>query len=154
MVALNVPSDCMVFFADETGHETLAEGHQAFGLGGCAALGRDLDRSIRIPWNAIRKSVAGDESVPLHATDLNAHLTGEQQKLIGSFFTDNDFRRIGIASTVETKLIGEIELITAVAKTLAKRIVEIVRWSTATSIAVIFEHNSRIAKRLEEEFGA
>jgi hypothetical protein len=143
----------LVFFVDETGHEELAEGHHVFGLGGCAALGRDLDRLIQIPWKKIRKAVAGDENVALHATDLNAQLTAEQQKLIGSFFTDNEFARIGVASTTKTELVGEIELMTVVARTLANRIIEIVRWSTATSIAVVFESNNRIAKRLEAEFG-
>ena len=152
--ALSVSPDCIVFFIDETGHEELAEGHHVFGMGGCAALARDLDRLVRIPWRQIRRAVAGDENAPLHATDINARLTKEQQKLIGSFFTENEFRRIGVASTVNTKLVGEVELMTAVAKTLANRIVEIVRWSTSKSIAVIFEHNARLAKRLEEEFGS
>jgi hypothetical protein len=140
----------MVFFIDETGHEELAESHHVFGMGGCAALAQDLDRLIQSPWKRIRKAVAGDEEAPLHATELNAKLTPEQQALVGAFFTDNSFRRIGVASTVNTKLVGEIALMNAVALTLAKRIVEVVRWSPASSIAVIFEHGDRIAKKLEE----
>jgi hypothetical protein len=143
-----------VFFVDETGHEELAEGHRAFGFGGCAALGRDLDRLIRIPWKKIRSVVAGNEDTALHAADINAKLTGDQQKLIGSFFSDNEFARIGVASTSKAELVGEIELMTAVAKTFANRIVEIVRWSAARSIAVIFERNDRIAGRLKAEFGS
>jgi len=143
----------MVFFIDETGHEELAEGHHVFGMGGCAALARDLDRLIRFPWRRIRKAVTGDEDTPLHATELNSTLTTEQQALIGSFFQDKNFRRVGVASTFKTKLVGEIDLMTVIANALAKRIVEIVRWSPAPSIAVIFECNDRIAKRLEEVLG-
>lgn len=150
---LSVWPDCMVFFIDETGHEELAEGHHVFGMGGCAALARDLDRLIRFPWRRIRKAVTGDEDTPLHATELNSTLTTEQQALIGSFFQDKNFRRVGVASTFKTKLVGEIDLMTVIANALAKRIVEIVRWSSAPSIAVIFECNDRIAKRLEEVLG-
>lgn len=37
---------CLAVFVDDTGHEALVKDHPVYGLGGCAAMGRDIDRII------------------------------------------------------------------------------------------------------------
>jgi acetylornithine/N-succinyldiaminopimelate aminotransferase len=42
-IPLTLADDCLAVFVDDTGHEALVTGHPVYGLGGCAALARDLD---------------------------------------------------------------------------------------------------------------
>jgi hypothetical protein len=53
--SLVLPARCLAVFVDDTGHEALVAGHPVYGLGGCAALARDLDHVIRSPWREIRR---------------------------------------------------------------------------------------------------
>ncbi len=57
---LRLPPSSLVVFVDDTGHETLPDGHVVYGLGGCAILDADLDRLIRISWRGIRRAILGD----------------------------------------------------------------------------------------------
>ena len=64
---LILPDRCLAVYVDDTGHEALMPGHSVYGLGGCAVMGRDLDRLILQPWREIRKRVTGSPDTPLHA---------------------------------------------------------------------------------------
>jgi hypothetical protein len=46
---------CLAVFVDDTGHEALVKGHPVYGLGGCAVMGRDLERVIRQPPETSRR---------------------------------------------------------------------------------------------------
>jgi hypothetical protein len=48
--------------------EALVRGHPVYGLGGCAAMSRDLQRIVTEPWREIRKRVTYLRNVP-PATD-------------------------------------------------------------------------------------
>jgi hypothetical protein len=74
--ALVVPNKCLVFYIDDTGHETLALGHPVYGLGGCAALGRDLDRLILQPWRSVREIITGSPDTRLHASTFHTIVDG------------------------------------------------------------------------------
>jgi hypothetical protein len=67
---LTLSSDCLVFWLDETGHEALVKDDPIYGLGGCSAMVRDLDRVIREPWREVRKRVTGSRDKPLHASSF------------------------------------------------------------------------------------
>jgi hypothetical protein len=64
---LILPDRCLAVYVDDTGHEALMPEHSVYGLGGCAVMGRDLDRLILQPWREIRKRVTGSPDTPLHA---------------------------------------------------------------------------------------
>ena len=52
---LNVRPDCLMFFVDETGHESFADpDYPVFGLGGCAVLAGNIDHLLRAPWRAMK----------------------------------------------------------------------------------------------------
>ena len=64
------PQD-LAFFVDECGHEEFADGdYPVFGLGGCAAMGTNIELTIRISRTTMKSECFGDENVPLHASDL------------------------------------------------------------------------------------
>jgi hypothetical protein len=53
---LDLPTDCLVVFVDETGDELLKDPVQkVFGLAGCAVMAADLDRVVREPWLEVRR---------------------------------------------------------------------------------------------------
>ena len=49
---------CLAVFVDDTGHEALVREQPVYGLGGCAALGRDIERLIHQPWKELRRRVS------------------------------------------------------------------------------------------------
>jgi hypothetical protein len=53
---LTLPDTSLVVFVDDTGHGRLVEGHNVYGLGGCAVMANDLDRVMRQPSARGRKS--------------------------------------------------------------------------------------------------
>ena len=97
---LKLPPSSLVVFVDDTGHETLPDGHVVYGLGGCAVLESGLDQLIRVPWRKVRTTILGDPQQPLHAAGLA--LSRQQQALIGDFFRTNAFMRVAVAATAKT----------------------------------------------------
>jgi hypothetical protein len=75
---LILPEKSFVVFVDDTGHEALVPGHPVYGLGGCAAMDKDLDRIIRQPWREVRRKVTGSPDTPLHANTFAGFATPEQ----------------------------------------------------------------------------
>jgi uncharacterized protein DUF3800 len=68
---LQVGPNCLLFFIDETGHETFADKHYpVFGLGGCAINSSSAAAVIAEPWRAMKAAHFGGEDVPLHANEL------------------------------------------------------------------------------------
>ena len=68
---LQVGPNCLLFFIDETGHETFADkNYPVFGLGGCAINSSSAAAVIAEPWRAMKAAHVGGEDVPLHANEL------------------------------------------------------------------------------------
>jgi len=68
---LQVGPNCLLFFIDETGHETFADkNYPVFGLGGCAINSSSAAAVIAEPWRAMKAAHFGGEDVPLHANEL------------------------------------------------------------------------------------
>src|SRR5690348_17178461 len=95
LVDLVVPDRCLAVYVDDTGHETLVQGHPVYGLGGCAAMGRDLDRLIYRPWKEIRRRVTGSPDTPLNAHKFSRTAKQEDFEFVAEFFRSYQFGRFG-----------------------------------------------------------
>jgi hypothetical protein len=71
---LILPERCLAVFVDDTGHEALVKGNSVYGLGGCAAMSRDLQSIITQPWREMRKRVTGSPDTPVCTENLNPHV--------------------------------------------------------------------------------
>jgi len=80
-------------------------------------------------------------------------ISTEQQALIGDFFRENTFMRVAAAATVATTLSDPLVLLQVVAPTLIGRVCDVLKWTAATSIHVVFEDNHRARKKLRAHFG-
>src|SRR6202007_2819252 len=90
---LQVGPNCLLFFIDETGHETFADkNYPVFGLGGCAINSSSAAAVIAEPWRAMKAAHFGGEDVPLHANALlRSNSTPEQLAALGTFFGEQQF---------------------------------------------------------------
>jgi hypothetical protein len=148
---LVLPDRCLVVFVDDTG-QALVAGHPVYGLGGCAALARDLDRVIRLPWREIRRRVTGSPDTPLHANAFAGFATAENIAAVAEFFRMNPFSRFGAIISTGTALADELGAVPTIAKVLQARIADITRWTAFDSLAVIFESSARADRLIEDAF--
>jgi hypothetical protein len=87
---LVLPDRCLAVFVDDTGHEEF-KGQPFFGLGGCAALGRDIERLIHRPWKALRMQVKGSTEAQLHANKFPSTAKPGDVEAVASFFRAHRF---------------------------------------------------------------
>jgi Protein of unknown function (DUF3800) len=139
----------LAVFVDETGHEEL-KGQPVYGLGGCAALGRDMERFLLGPWREVRRRVAGSPNAQLHANRFRPK-PGEVE-IIEAFFRTHPFWRFGAVITRTTKLPDEMSRVRMMKGVLQNRIKEIVGKSLCKEVAVIFESSQRTDRLIEEAF--
>ena len=66
---LTLPTDCLVAFIDDTGHETFAGNQHYYGLGGCAVMVEGLPE-LQERWKRIRTIINGSPNAPLHASEM------------------------------------------------------------------------------------
>ncbi len=151
-MSLILPSDCLVVFVDDTGHEALVKGQPVYGLGGCAVMACNLDRVIRQPWREVRRCVTGLADRPLHASDFGQEATTEQISIVAEFFKTQPFFRFGAILSTTTILADELDCIQTIAKTLQNRIVDIFKWTTCKEVRVIFESSDRANSLVENAF--
>jgi len=149
---LILPERCLAVFVDDTGHEALANGHAVYGLGGCAAMSRDLQRIITKPWREIRKRVAGSPDRPLHANKFPSFAKPGDIEAVATFFRIQPFWRFGAIFTTETKLSDELSLMRIMKSVLQQRVSEIVQETVCKEVKVIFESSDRVDKLIEEAF--
>jgi hypothetical protein len=152
-IRLELPDRCLAVFVDDTGHEDFPEGHPVYGLGGCAALGRDLERLIEGPWKEVRRQVKGSPDAQLHAHKFaRTRKTGDVEA-VAAFFRE-PFWRFGAVFTIETQfnLPEEIGRIRAMKGVLQKRIADIVQMTLRKEVKVIFEASERTDKLIQEAF--
>ena len=91
---MQVGSICLLFFINETGHETFADkNYPVFGLGGCAINSSSAAAVIAEPWRAMKAAHFGGEDVPLHANELR-NPTTEQLDALSKFFASNSLRAL------------------------------------------------------------
>jgi hypothetical protein len=146
---IEIGDRCLAIFVDDTGHEDL-KGQSVYSLGGCAALGRDLERIINQPWRQVRERITGLPTAQLHASSLvlqPAHIDA-----IANFFQDNHFWRFAAAFTKETKLVDEFSRMKTMKAALQNRINAIVGATLCKQAVVIFESSQRTDKLIQDAF--
>jgi hypothetical protein len=149
---LILPDRCLAVFVDDTGHEALVKGHPVYGLGGCAVMGRDLERVVRQPWKAIRKRVTGSPETPLHANEFPSIAKPGDIEAVAEFFRVQPFWRFGAIITAETKLADELGLLRTMKYVLQNRVNEIVQTNLCKEVKVIFESSKRVDKLIQDAF--
>jgi hypothetical protein len=93
---LQVGPNCLLFFIDETGHETFADkNYPVFGLGGCAINSSSAAAVVAEPWRAMEAAHFGGEDVLLHANELR-NPTTEQLDALSKFFREQQFARLAV----------------------------------------------------------
>jgi hypothetical protein len=101
---LHVGPTCLIFFIDETGHETFADPrYPIFGIGGCAVLSSLADAEINTPWGEMKAAHFGGANAPLHAADLRAPTEG-QLSALAAFFKNRKFARFAVTLSASTKI--------------------------------------------------
>jgi hypothetical protein len=127
-------------------------GHPVYGLGGCAAMDKDLDRIIRQPWREVRRKVTVSPDTPLHANTFAGFATPENIRTVAEFFHAQPFARFGAIISFKTALADELEPVPTIATVLQERIREIASRTTFKSLAVIFESSQRADRLVEAAF--
>jgi hypothetical protein len=149
---LVLPDRCLAVFVDDTGHERLVDGHPVYGLGGCAVLGRDLDRLIRTPWCEVRRGVTGSPDTSLHANTFAGFATPENIASVAKFFRVCPFARFGAVISTATTLADKLAPVATIVTVLQARIAQIARSTEFDSLAVIFESSQRTDGLIKEAF--
>jgi hypothetical protein len=84
-IQLQVGGACLLFFTDETGHETFADpNYPVFGLGGCAIISSAAEAFIRQLWRAMKAAHFGGADVPLHANAASLACVVEISRAAGT----------------------------------------------------------------------
>jgi hypothetical protein len=79
---------CLLFFIDETGHETFADKcYSVLGLGGCVVNSLSSAAIIAEPWRAMKAGHFGGKDVPLYANE-HRNPTTEQLSALSTFFRE------------------------------------------------------------------
>jgi hypothetical protein len=149
---LILPEGSLVVFVDDTGHEALVPGHPVYGLGGCAAMDSEFDRTIRQPWRKVRTKVTGSPDTPLHANTFAGFATPENIRTVAEFFHTQPFARFGAIISFKTALADELGPVPTIAKVLQERIRELASRTSFKSLAVIFESSERADRLIEAAF--
>jgi len=101
---LQVGPNCLLFFVDETGHETFADkNYPVFGLGGCAINSSSAAAVIAAPSRAMKAAHFGGEDIPLHANELRNPST-EQLDALSKFFREQQFARLAVTMSKSAML--------------------------------------------------
>jgi hypothetical protein len=149
---LKLSDHTLVVFVDDTGHEALVPGHPVYGLGGCAVMASDLERTLRHPWHEVRRKVKGSPDAPLHAASLGHPPRPEDIATVAEFFRNQPFARIGAIIPNNAKRDDGITVMRIIASTLKQLILDIARWTPFTEVKVIFEASRRADFLIQDAF--
>jgi hypothetical protein len=96
MEELKPVADDLLFFVDDTGHETFAGSQSFYGLGGCAVLGAGYAH-LKGRWAEVRRAINGDPYAPLHASEMRRK--PQNFAALSAFFLEPSFVRIAATTT-------------------------------------------------------
>jgi hypothetical protein len=94
-------ADDLLFFTDDTGHETFAGSQGFYGFGGCALLGAGYAH-LKSRWMEVRRAINGDPAAPLHASEMPRK--SANFAVLAEFFLDRSFARIAATTTKAIEL--------------------------------------------------
>jgi hypothetical protein len=102
---LKPAAEDLLFFVDDTGHETFAGNQAYYGLGGCAVLAAGYAH-LKSKWGDVRAIINGDREAPLHASEMAQKPANFDA--LSEFFLDRSFVRIAVTATKEIDLPSEM----------------------------------------------
>ncbi|MGJ5049952.1 DUF3800 domain-containing protein [Bradyrhizobium oligotrophicum] len=152
---LAVSQTCLIFFIDETGHETFADSnYPVFGLGGCAITGSSAATVIAEPWRAMKAAHFGGEDVPLHANQLRDP-TSDQLKALGTFFREQQFARLAVTMSKSAMLPTGTAPLDIIAGAMMNRYTDLLRRVSPepSELAFLHEASDRLDELIEKHFG-
>jgi hypothetical protein len=155
MTELIFSDTCLLFFVDDMGHETFADRqHPVLGLGGCAVIGRDYNRTLSEPWKKLKGMHFGGRDIPLHAARLKAP-TQTQINALGEFFERQLFGRFATVIKDTSTISPGLAPYQVVATSTMKRFDHFLNIcsSPPTQVAFIFEDSQRGNALAERYFG-
>jgi hypothetical protein len=154
---LHVGPFCLMFFIDETGHESFADPqYPVFGLGGCAIISSSEDALIAQPWRAMKAAHFGGENVPLHASALrNPPPTPKQLQALSKFFRQQQFARFAVTMSKSVVLPPGITPFDCAARSLANRFQDLLRRVSPelNELALLHEASNRCDQLVEKYLG-
>jgi hypothetical protein len=145
--SLRVGPACLLFFIDETGHETFADPkYPVFGLGGCAITSSSAEAIIAHPWRAMKAAHFGGENVPLHAGQLNA---------LSKFFREQQFARLAVTMSKSTVLPTDKTPLDIITGSMMNRYTDLLRRVSPepNELAFLHEASDRLDQLIEKHFG-
>jgi len=152
---LVVGPTCLLFFIDETGHETFADiKYPVFGLGGCAITSSSADAVLAQPWRAMKASHFGGADVPLHANKLR-NPTQAQLDALATFFREQQFARLAVTMSKSAMLPAGTAPLETITGSMMNRYADLVRRVSPepTELAFLHEASDRLDQQIERHFG-
>lgn len=152
---LSVGPTCLMFFIDETGHETFADpNYPVFGLGGCAITSSAIESHITRPWRAMKAQHFGGEDVALHASELRSP-TPDQLTGLSRFFREQQFARFAVTMSRSLVLPSGASPFDIITGTLANRLKDILSRALPepNEVALLHEASDRCDQLVEKHFG-
>ena len=152
---LQVGPACLLFFIDETGHETFAdEKYPVFGLGGCAITSSSAEAVIAQPWRAMKAAHFGGENVQLHANELRRP-TDEQLAALSKFFREQQFARLAVTISKSTVLPAGKTPFDILTGATMNRYTDLLRRVSPepNELAFLHEASDRLDQHIEKHFG-
>lgn len=155
MTRLAVPPNCLMFFVDETGHESFSDPKfPVFGLGGCAIMAGAIDTRLKSPWRRLKADFFGDSDMRLHAADLRSP-TAEQMQAIGDFFRTQTFGRFAVTMANDLSILGNLTPMEVMPGVLRRRWEDLISRirPSPVEVALIHESSQRGDLLIERYFG-
>jgi Protein of unknown function (DUF3800) len=152
---LQVGPRCLLFFIDETGHETFADpNYPVFGLGGCAITSSSAEAALAQPWRAMKAAHFGGENVPLHANELR-NPTPEQLEALSKFFREHQFARLAVTMSKSAVLPTGKTPLDIITGSMMSRYTDLLRRISPepNEIALLHEASDRLDEAIEQHFG-
>ena len=155
---LQVGPTCLMFFIDETGHETFSDSkYPVFGFGGCAITSSSADTVIARPWRAMKAAHFGGENFPLHASTLLAdhNPTPEQLAAIAKFFSEQQFARLAVTISKSAVLPSGKTPLDIIVGSMMNRYSDLLRRVSPepNELAFLHEASHRLDQAFEQYFG-
>lgn len=153
---LSVGPNCLMFFIDETGHETFADpNYPVFGLGGCAITSSAIERQLARPWREMKARHFGGEDVALHASELR-NPTSDQLTGLSKFFREQQFARFAVTMSKSLVLPSGASPFDIITGTLANRFKDILSRASPepNETALLHEASDRCDQLVEKHFGS
>ena len=152
---LQVGPLCLMFFVDETGHETFADDqYPVFGMGGCAVMSSAANMAMNDAWRAMKAQYFGGDTVPLHASALR-NPSPDQLAALSKFFNEQKFARFAVTMSKSIDLPRGMTPVDVAAGALYNRFRDLLSRVVPepNEVAFLHEASDRCDRLVEKHFG-